>query len=315
MNDKPLAGSSKERPQGPVWTPTLEVERMMRNVQANEDETMVVNRKVFEGLLYDSLVWRQERAAQKPPAHETPQTASNGSNAATELQRVYKLVNHWYGETQRLTSAVSSLQNECERLMTELDQRRPGNETPSTPSKDAEETGCAHCLEVYEIWAGSEGITPETAPEAYLSRVMVQMRAAAAVGMLRPAQETCEQPRNWAIWRCYRHERLFAAHAGCSMCAADPDPSGRPALKASVHHWTDPKSGEVLSGTLEDKQAAEKAAAVIEDVATRSAALMPARDSFDGDGPVLEINLPGKNAEVERTNQGDSGCIMTGDTL
>lgn len=67
----------------------------------------------------------------------------------------------------------------------------------------------------------------------------------------RPAQETCEQPRNWAIWRCYRHERLFAAHAGCSMCATDPDPSGKPAQKA----------------------------------------------------------------EAERTNQGDSGCIMTGDTM
>jgi hypothetical protein len=58
--------TSNKRPQGPLWTPTREVERMMRNVQANEDETMVVNRKVLEGLLYDSLLWRQERAAQKP---------------------------------------------------------------------------------------------------------------------------------------------------------------------------------------------------------------------------------------------------------
>lgn len=53
-----------------------------------------------------------------------------------------------------------------------------------------ETEGCAHCREVYEIWAGSEGMIPETAPEAYLSRVMIQMRDAAAVGMFRPAQET-----------------------------------------------------------------------------------------------------------------------------
>jgi hypothetical protein len=40
-----------------------------------------------------------------------------------------------------------------------------------------------------------------------------------------PSHEPCEQPRNWAIWQCMRHQRLFAAHAGCSRCANDPDTS------------------------------------------------------------------------------------------
>lgn len=38
--------------------------------------------------------------------------------------------------------------------------------------------------------------------------------------------------KNWALWRCYRHERLFAAHAGCSLCVNDPDPSSKTAKPA-----------------------------------------------------------------------------------
>jgi hypothetical protein len=33
------------------------------------------------------------------------------------------------------------------------------------------------CRDAYEVWAGSEGIpVPETAPEAYLLQLLVQMR-------------------------------------------------------------------------------------------------------------------------------------------
>ncbi len=117
---------SNERPQGPLWIPTAQVERMMRECRESEFDTVGVDRKTLEGLLYDSLLWRQERAAQQTTPVET--------------------------------------------------------------------NACAHCREVYEIWASSEGMIPETAPEAYLSRVMMQMRDAAAVGMFRkvPSSETCD---------------------------------------------------------------------------------------------------------------------------
>ena len=40
------------------------------------------------------------------------------------------------------------------------------------------------CREVYEVWAGSEGIpVPETAPEAYLLQLVEQMRDFAKEGL------------------------------------------------------------------------------------------------------------------------------------
>ena len=42
---------------------------------------------------------------------------------------------------------------------------------------------CPHCREVYEIWAGSDGMVPETAPEAYQERLINQMRDAAKRGL------------------------------------------------------------------------------------------------------------------------------------
>src|SRR3972149_3504134 len=46
----------------------------------------------------------------------------------------------------------------------------------------AKPVGCPNCREVYEIWAGSEGFTPQTAPEGYQQRLIEQMRDAAAKG-------------------------------------------------------------------------------------------------------------------------------------
>lgn len=40
-----------------------------------------------------------------------------------------------------------------------------------------------------------------------------------------PAHETCEQPKNWAVWQCLIHQRLFAAHAGCSYCSEGRAPT------------------------------------------------------------------------------------------
>ena len=57
--------------QGPWWIPTLEVERMMRDCKARKTETLLINRRDLEGLLHDSLLWRQDRAAQQNSANET----------------------------------------------------------------------------------------------------------------------------------------------------------------------------------------------------------------------------------------------------
>ena len=43
------------------------------------------------------------------------------------------------------------------------------------------------CRDVYEVWAGSEGIPmPETAAEAYLLQLVEQMRDAAKKGLHNP---------------------------------------------------------------------------------------------------------------------------------
>jgi hypothetical protein len=52
-----------------------------------------------------------------------------------------------------------------------------------------DETECAHCREVYEIYAGMEGFQPETAPEGYQCRIIEQMREAAEKGLHR---QVCE---------------------------------------------------------------------------------------------------------------------------
>jgi hypothetical protein len=55
--------------------------------------------------------------------------------------------------------------------------------------RTGDETECAHCREVYEIYAGMEGFQPETAPEGYQCRIIEQMREAAEKGLHR---QVCE---------------------------------------------------------------------------------------------------------------------------
>lgn len=45
MTDKPSVLSSKEN-NGPLWTPTVQVERLMRECQAKDTNTVLVDRKV-----------------------------------------------------------------------------------------------------------------------------------------------------------------------------------------------------------------------------------------------------------------------------
>lgn len=58
----------------PLWIPTVAVERMMRECKESKFDTVGVDRKTLEGLLYDSLLWRQERAARQiEPVETTPE--------------------------------------------------------------------------------------------------------------------------------------------------------------------------------------------------------------------------------------------------
>lgn len=69
--DEPQPAASNERAQGPLWIPTAQVERMMRECRENPFDTVGVDRKTLEGLLHDSLLWRQERAARQIRHPET----------------------------------------------------------------------------------------------------------------------------------------------------------------------------------------------------------------------------------------------------
>lgn len=75
--------------QGPLWIPTLQVERMMRECKESKFDTVGVDRKTLEGLLHDSLLWRAERAALSqvtpPSAHETSTVQVAGDSLPTTL--------------------------------------------------------------------------------------------------------------------------------------------------------------------------------------------------------------------------------------
>ena len=75
--------TSNERPQGPLWIPTAQVERMMRECRASEFDTVGVDRKTLEGLLHDSLLWRQKRAAQQRGSHETSECSYESEDGDT----------------------------------------------------------------------------------------------------------------------------------------------------------------------------------------------------------------------------------------
>lgn len=56
--------TSKDVAQGPWWTPTVQVERLMLRCKDAKTATVEISAKVLEGLLHDSLLWRQDRLQQ-----------------------------------------------------------------------------------------------------------------------------------------------------------------------------------------------------------------------------------------------------------
>lgn len=65
-SDKAIAAA-----QGPWWTPTLEVQRLMRWCKEAKSDTVEISAKVLEGLIHDSLLWRKDRAALDAPPQES----------------------------------------------------------------------------------------------------------------------------------------------------------------------------------------------------------------------------------------------------
>lgn len=77
MNDKPTPLASNTSP-GPLWLPTAQVERMMRECKAKTTETVQIRRDELEGLLHDSLLWRQERSERSQSPSETSERSLPG---------------------------------------------------------------------------------------------------------------------------------------------------------------------------------------------------------------------------------------------
>jgi len=69
-NNEAQPAASNDKP-GPWWTPTAEVERLMKWCKDANTITLEISTKVLEGLLYDSLLWRKDRAAQPMKPDET----------------------------------------------------------------------------------------------------------------------------------------------------------------------------------------------------------------------------------------------------
>ncbi len=91
-------------------------------------------------------------------------------------------------------------------------------QTPQVPDETPE---CPHCRAVYEVWAGSDGMVPETAPEAYQERLIHQMRDAAKRGLA---------PKAAALHASEELPRHLHHQPGVQRQASDediPGPDGR----------------------------------------------------------------------------------------
>lgn len=73
--------ASKDKVQGPLWTPTLVLERMMRACESSAADTLPIEREILKGLIFDSLQWRGERTA-----HETKEVHGINCPAARDIE-------------------------------------------------------------------------------------------------------------------------------------------------------------------------------------------------------------------------------------
>jgi hypothetical protein len=69
--------------------------------------------------------------------------------------------------------------------------------------------------------------TISLSPKARPCKRIAEVRLALIELQERRAADQTTEPKNWAIWQCFAHGRLFAAHAGCSFCK-----EGKPPLTA-----------------------------------------------------------------------------------
>ena len=74
---------------------------------------------------------------------------------------------------------IRELEEENERLSKEMQDFYASNEKLRAENEQLK----AALRDVYEVWAGSEGFIPETAPEAYQQKIIKDMRDYAAVAL------------------------------------------------------------------------------------------------------------------------------------
>lgn len=102
-NNEAQPAASNDKP-GPWWTPTAEVERLMKWCKDANTITLEISTKVLEGLLYDSLLWRKDRAAQPMKPDETSGKQPDWEAEYKKLAGVYSrtgledfIAKHWPG--------------------------------------------------------------------------------------------------------------------------------------------------------------------------------------------------------------------------
>lgn len=151
--------TSKDVAQGPWWTPTVEVERLMRECKANLTSTVAISRDKLEGLLHDSLLWRQDRLRKPLPQ----------GIATRVVEAVCELPDYTSPDDQPdlLTCTVQELEHCVLRAFEQLEydremERGPDStpvETTPAPGSPGEILGC-RCI-MCEFHRSAEAIERE----------------------------------------------------------------------------------------------------------------------------------------------------------
>ena len=109
--------------------------------------------------------------------------ADEYSNALAEISKLEQQLAEEKLETVRLQKAWDSAFNQAMRNGEAIQELKANNEALHEAMH-----------EIYEVWAGSEGFDPETAPEAYQQQLIKEMRDIAGRNLetLRAAQKQDE---------------------------------------------------------------------------------------------------------------------------
>jgi len=118
--DETQPAEAKDKP-GPWWTPTAEVERLMTWCKGANTITLEISTKVLEGLIYDSLLWRKDRAAQQMKPVETPRddqlVADTIAQNTRLLSALTKVTESWVNGRRVLDGIPASIAQEAREAL------------------------------------------------------------------------------------------------------------------------------------------------------------------------------------------------------